>query len=56
MTLALATVWVSIAGSYEFNLPIGFFVGTFGALLYLGGEALERARAGRASGRCVTYE
>lgn len=29
--LALATVWASIACSYTFNLPIGFFVGTAGA-------------------------
>jgi zinc/manganese transport system permease protein len=31
IVLALVTVWLSIAGSYVFNLPIGFFVGTFGA-------------------------
>jgi zinc/manganese transport system permease protein len=36
ITLALVTVWLSIAGSYTFNLPIGFFVGTLGAVLFLG--------------------
>lgn len=33
--LALMTVWVSIAASYEFNLPIGFFVGSLAAVVYL---------------------
>jgi zinc/manganese transport system permease protein len=50
MALALATVWASIACSFEFNLPIGFFVGTFGALLYLSARVrhARRARHGRA--------
>jgi zinc/manganese transport system permease protein len=32
--IALVTVWVSIAMSYETDWPIGFFVGTIGAVLY----------------------
>lgn len=32
--IALATVWTAIAVSYQTNLPIGFFVGTIGALTY----------------------
>jgi zinc/manganese transport system permease protein len=35
IVLALATVWFSIACSYTFNLPIGFFVGSTSAVLYL---------------------
>jgi zinc/manganese transport system permease protein len=32
--IALITVWAAIAISYETNWPIGFFVGTFGAVVY----------------------
>jgi zinc/manganese transport system permease protein len=35
MGLSLLTLWVSIASSYAFNLPIGFFVGTLSATTYL---------------------
>lgn len=42
--LALATVWASIACSFEFNLPIGFFVGSFGAALYLGARVAHARR------------
>lgn len=35
IVLALLTTWFSIACSYTFNLPIGFFVGSISALLYL---------------------
>ncbi|HEY5110801.1 MAG TPA: metal ABC transporter permease [Acidimicrobiales bacterium] len=35
MVLSLLTLWTSIASSYSFNLPIGFFVGTLSALTYL---------------------
>jgi zinc/manganese transport system permease protein len=47
IALALVTVWLSIAGSYTFNLPIGFFVGTLGAVLFLGARlrGLLRARS-----------
>ena len=36
---ALVTVWVSIAVSYETNLPIGFFVGSISAFAYIVGRA-----------------
>jgi zinc/manganese transport system permease protein len=35
MALSLLTLWLSIASSYTFNLPIGFFVGTLSAVTYL---------------------
>lgn len=47
ITLALATVWASIACSFEFDLPIGFFVGTFGAVLYLCARVSHARRAVR---------
>ena len=34
VVIALATVWVAIALSYETNWPIGFFVGSMAALCY----------------------
>jgi len=37
--VALVTVWVAIALSYETNLPIGFFVGTLSAFAYTLGRA-----------------
>jgi zinc/manganese transport system permease protein len=43
--LALLTVWLSIAASYTFNLPIGFFVGTLGAVLFLGARLRGSRRA-----------
>lgn len=42
VVLALGTVWVAIALSYETNLPIGFFVGSISAVTY----AVGCARAG----------
>jgi len=38
VVLALATVWTAIAASYLTNWPIGFFVGTLGALQYGAGR------------------
>jgi zinc/manganese transport system permease protein len=32
--IALITVWTAIAASYESNWPVGFFVGTLGAVWY----------------------
>ncbi len=32
--IALSTVWLAIALSYQTNWPVGFFVGGFGALFY----------------------
>jgi zinc/manganese transport system permease protein len=49
--IALATVWASIAISFETNWPIGFFVGTLSAFSYLVGRgwvALRRTGAPRA--------
>jgi zinc/manganese transport system permease protein len=39
VVIALATVWLSIALSYQTNWPLGFFVGTIGAAFYLIGLA-----------------
>jgi zinc/manganese transport system permease protein len=39
VALALLTVWSSIALSYETNLPIGFFVGSISAFVYVAGRA-----------------
>jgi zinc/manganese transport system permease protein len=46
--LALVTVWVAIAVSYETNLPIGFFVGVGGAVCYTAGRLTAFARSRRA--------
>jgi zinc/manganese transport system permease protein len=49
--IALATVWASIAISFETNWPIGFFVGTLSAFAYLVGRgwaAWRRTGAPRA--------
>jgi zinc/manganese transport system permease protein len=40
--IALATAWLSIALSYQTNWPLGFFVGTIGAVFYLIGLAARR--------------
>lgn len=34
VAIALITVWVAIAASYQVNWPVGFFVGTLSALSY----------------------
>jgi len=47
IALALVTVWVSIACSYTFNLPIGFFVGTGGAVLFLAARVWNARRTRR---------
>jgi hypothetical protein len=47
VALALVTVWLSIAGSYTFNLPIGFFVGSIGAVMFLGARLWGAQRARR---------
>jgi zinc/manganese transport system permease protein len=38
VVLALITVWVAIAASYETDYPVGFFVGALGALSYAAGR------------------
>ena len=35
MGLSLATLWVALAAAYQSDLPVGFFVGTLSALLYV---------------------
>jgi zinc/manganese transport system permease protein len=39
VVIALATVWLAIAASYQMNWPVGFFVGTLSALSYALGRA-----------------
>jgi zinc/manganese transport system permease protein len=49
VAIALATVWIAIAASYVYNWPIGFFVGTLGAVAYgtgRGWAAWRRTRVG----------
>jgi zinc/manganese transport system permease protein len=40
--LALVTVWLSIAASFWSNWPVGFFVGSLGAVWYVAGRAWAR--------------
>jgi zinc/manganese transport system permease protein len=51
VALALVIVWVAIAGSYQSNWPIGFFVGTLSATAYAAGRLwsawLRRSRVRR---------
>ncbi len=47
VVIALITVWASIALSYQYNWPVGFFVGVLGALSY-GVGRFWAARAGSA--------
>jgi zinc/manganese transport system permease protein len=46
--IALATVWVAIAASYQWDWPIGFFVGTLAAVAYAAGRAWAAGRASAA--------
>jgi zinc/manganese transport system permease protein len=39
VVIALVTVWIGIAASYQSNWPLGFFVGVIGAGVYLLGRA-----------------
>lgn len=48
MGLSVATLWVSIASAYQTNLPVGFFVGTLSALLYVVVRAATQLKARRA--------
>ncbi len=38
VVIALITVWAAIAASYLYNWPVGFFVGTLGAVSYVTGR------------------
>ncbi len=51
VAIALVTVWVGIAASYETNYPIGFFVGSFSALWYALGRAWAAWRRGEGGAR-----
>jgi len=44
VVIALITVWAAIAISYQSNWPVGFFVGTFGAVSYALGRAAAALR------------
>jgi zinc/manganese transport system permease protein len=44
MSLSVATLWVSIAASYQTNLPVGFFVGSLSALVYVVARVLTQWR------------
>ena len=48
VVIALATVWLSIALSYQTNWPLGFFVGIIGAAFYLIGLAARAVAPRRA--------
>jgi zinc/manganese transport system permease protein len=41
VAIALGTVWISIALSYQTNWPLGFFVGVAGAVFYLLGQGVR---------------
>ena len=47
VALALVTVWVAIAVSYQTNWPIGFFVGTIAAVCYAAGRGWTALRSRR---------
>jgi zinc/manganese transport system permease protein len=47
VVIALATVWVAIASSYESNWPIGFFVGSLSAAAYAVGRIAVGLRSSR---------
>jgi zinc/manganese transport system permease protein len=49
VAIALATVWLSIALSYQTNWPLGFFVGVIGAAFYLVGQIARTVAVPRAA-------
>jgi len=59
VVIALVTVWAAIALSYQYNWPVGFFVGILGALSYGAGRgwaAWRRARATRPGALTATVD
>jgi zinc/manganese transport system permease protein len=44
VVIALVTVWIGIAVSYQSNWPLGFFVGVMGAVFFLFGQAYAAIR------------
>jgi zinc/manganese transport system permease protein len=58
VVIALVTVWAAIALSYQYNWPVGFFVGILGALSYGAGRGWahwHRARATRPGALTATF-
>ena len=54
VVIALVTVWIGIAASYQSNWPLGVFVGILGAAFFLAGRAyaaIRRDRTERSSDR-----
>jgi zinc/manganese transport system permease protein len=51
--VALLTVWIAIAVSYETDLPVGFFVGTISAVAYAVGRAATGLRVSHGRLRLV---
>jgi zinc/manganese transport system permease protein len=49
VAIALISVWIAIAASYETNYPVGFFVGSAGAVAYALGRIWAAWRGGRAA-------
>jgi len=47
VVIALVTVWAGIVVSYQTNWPLGFFVGTAGAVFYLFSRAYASVRRQR---------
>src|ERR1700722_14762451 len=47
VVIAVALAWVAIAASYETDWPVGFFVGTGGAVCYAGGRLWAARSAAR---------
>jgi zinc/manganese transport system permease protein len=47
VVIAVALTWLAIAASYETDWPVGFFVGTGGAVCYAGGRLWAARSAAR---------
>jgi hypothetical protein len=47
--IAVVVVWASIAAAYDTNWPVGFFVGTFGAVCYAAGRSWAALRGRRSA-------
>jgi zinc/manganese transport system permease protein len=47
VVIAVALTWAAIAASYETDWPVGFFVGTGGAVCYAGGRLWAARSAAR---------
>jgi zinc/manganese transport system permease protein len=51
VVIAVALAWAAIAASYETDWPVGFFVGTGGAVCYAGGRLWAARSAARSVSR-----